>query len=194
MLDRRLSTPTYPTSSIPHSPAYKRRPILPTALFLHTARPHARLVELIKAGTYICPNVGTGAGAGGAGWRGRAATVGSAPNPNAVEGEGIIPDTYPPPTLYNCDIYNGSTFHLYSTRPNCSAPRDAPLPLSTVRTSATRPNQAPNHCGLRPRAPAPDYRHRSLASTILDLSLPHLDNHLSLRPPSLYDSHNSRLK
>ncbi|KAJ7678026.1 hypothetical protein DFH06DRAFT_975392, partial [Mycena polygramma] len=80
--DRRLSAPTYPSSSMPHSPSYKRRPILPTALFLHAARPHARLVELIKVGTYICPNVG--AGAGGAGWRGRAATVGSAPN--SVEG------------------------------------------------------------------------------------------------------------
>ncbi|KAJ7678031.1 hypothetical protein DFH06DRAFT_1422484 [Mycena polygramma] len=85
MPDRRLSSPTYPSSSMPHSPSYKRRPILPTALFLHAARPHARLVELIKAGTYICPNVGGGAAGGAGGWRGRAATVGSAPQ---VGGEG----------------------------------------------------------------------------------------------------------
>ncbi|KAJ7678047.1 hypothetical protein DFH06DRAFT_1465834 [Mycena polygramma] len=67
MSDRRLSSPSppYPSSSMPHSPSYKRaRPILPTALFLYAARPHARLVGLIKAGTYICPNVGAGAGAG----------------------------------------------------------------------------------------------------------------------------------
>ncbi|KAJ6544103.1 hypothetical protein B0H19DRAFT_1267416 [Mycena capillaripes] len=44
------------------------RPLLRTGLFLSAARPHARLVELIKAGTVVA--VG--------GWRGRAATVGSA--------------------------------------------------------------------------------------------------------------------
>ncbi|KAJ7678020.1 hypothetical protein DFH06DRAFT_1121559 [Mycena polygramma] len=49
------------------SPPRPRRPILLTALFLHAARPHTRLTELIKAGTDIC--VG--------GWRGRAATVGA---------------------------------------------------------------------------------------------------------------------
>ncbi|KAJ6504064.1 hypothetical protein C8R47DRAFT_1104137 [Mycena vitilis] len=79
MPDRRLSSPTPTPSSYTAS---RSRPILPTALFLHAARPHTRLVELIKAGTYICPNVAASAG----GWRGRAATVGAAPNPNAGEG------------------------------------------------------------------------------------------------------------
>ncbi|KAJ7678039.1 hypothetical protein DFH06DRAFT_1422497 [Mycena polygramma] len=88
MPDRRLSSPSspYPVSSMPHSPTYKRRAILPTALFLHAARPHARLVDLIKAGTYICPNVSGGAAAGG--WRGRAATVGSAPQIRPLPSQG----------------------------------------------------------------------------------------------------------
>jgi hypothetical protein len=49
-------------------PAYQPRPILPTALFLRAARPHARLSELIRAGTHVM----------GGGWRGRSATVGGA--------------------------------------------------------------------------------------------------------------------
>ncbi|KAJ7894468.1 hypothetical protein B0H14DRAFT_2683298 [Mycena olivaceomarginata] len=44
------------------------RPILPTALFLRAARPHARLSELIRAGTHLAAG----------GWRGRSATVGGA--------------------------------------------------------------------------------------------------------------------
>ncbi|KAJ7894495.1 hypothetical protein B0H14DRAFT_2334420 [Mycena olivaceomarginata] len=44
------------------------RPILPTALFLRAARPHARLSELIHAGTHLAAG----------GWRGRSATVGGA--------------------------------------------------------------------------------------------------------------------
>ncbi|KAJ7797695.1 hypothetical protein B0H14DRAFT_2909881, partial [Mycena olivaceomarginata] len=47
-------------------PAYQPRPILPTALFLRAARPHARLSELIRAGTHLAAG----------GWRGRSATVG----------------------------------------------------------------------------------------------------------------------
>ncbi|KAJ7678050.1 hypothetical protein DFH06DRAFT_1465835 [Mycena polygramma] len=81
MPDRRLSSLTPSSYTSHHHP----RLILPTALFLHAALPHARLVELLRAGTYICPNVGAGAGAGSGGWRGRAATVGSAPQ---VGGEG----------------------------------------------------------------------------------------------------------
>ncbi|KAJ7725118.1 hypothetical protein B0H14DRAFT_2544397 [Mycena olivaceomarginata] len=49
-------------------PAYQPRPILPTALFLRAARPHARLSELIRAGTHLAAG----------GWRGRSATVGGA--------------------------------------------------------------------------------------------------------------------
>ncbi|KAJ7894491.1 hypothetical protein B0H14DRAFT_3854316 [Mycena olivaceomarginata] len=45
-------------------PAYQPRPILPTALFLGAARPHARLSELIRAGTHLAAG----------GWRGRSAT------------------------------------------------------------------------------------------------------------------------
>ncbi|KAF8201292.1 hypothetical protein K438DRAFT_1965793 [Mycena galopus ATCC 62051] len=50
----------------PSPSPYQRapRPILPTALFISAARPHARLTELIKAGTDIA-----------VGWRGRAATL-----------------------------------------------------------------------------------------------------------------------
>ncbi|KAJ6504075.1 hypothetical protein C8R47DRAFT_1192718 [Mycena vitilis] len=59
MPDRRLSSPAPSTYT-------QRRPIRPTALFLHAARPLTRLVELIKAGTHICPNVAASAG----GWRG----------------------------------------------------------------------------------------------------------------------------
>ncbi|KAJ6504079.1 hypothetical protein C8R47DRAFT_1067054 [Mycena vitilis] len=77
MPDRRLSSPAPSTYT-------QRRPIRPTALFLHAARPR----RAHQGGTYICPNVGVGAGMGGGGaggWRGRAATVGSAPQ---VGGEG----------------------------------------------------------------------------------------------------------
>ncbi|KAJ7691251.1 hypothetical protein B0H14DRAFT_3531962 [Mycena olivaceomarginata] len=49
-------------------PAHQPRPILPTALFLRAARPHARLSELIRAGTHLAAG----------GWRGRSATVGGA--------------------------------------------------------------------------------------------------------------------
>ncbi|KAJ6551267.1 hypothetical protein B0H19DRAFT_1073010 [Mycena capillaripes] len=63
--ERRATTASYPV--LPRG----TRPILPTSLFLSAARPHARLAELIHAGTAIAPAVG--------GWRGRAATVGAAP-------------------------------------------------------------------------------------------------------------------
>ncbi|KAJ7899416.1 hypothetical protein B0H13DRAFT_2337122 [Mycena leptocephala] len=56
-------------SSFPSLSLGRKRPILPTALFLSSARRHARLSELVRAGTDIA--------AGGVGWRGRAATVGS---------------------------------------------------------------------------------------------------------------------
>ncbi|KAJ7312838.1 hypothetical protein DFH08DRAFT_717152 [Mycena albidolilacea] len=49
-------------------PASQPRPILPTALFLRAARPHARLSELIRTGTHVMAG----------GWRGRSATVGGA--------------------------------------------------------------------------------------------------------------------
>ncbi|KAJ7238077.1 hypothetical protein B0H12DRAFT_1190416 [Mycena haematopus] len=50
------------------SPSSYQRPrtLLPTSIFLSAARPHARLNELIRAGTNIA-----------VGWRGRAATVGA---------------------------------------------------------------------------------------------------------------------
>jgi hypothetical protein len=48
-------------------PASQPRAILPTALFLRAARPHARLSELIRAGTHLVAG----------GWRGRSATVGA---------------------------------------------------------------------------------------------------------------------
>ncbi|KAJ6551261.1 hypothetical protein B0H19DRAFT_1073004 [Mycena capillaripes] len=63
--ERRATNASYP--ALPRG----TRPILPTSLFLSAARPHARLAELIRAGTAIAPAVG--------GWRGRAATVGAAP-------------------------------------------------------------------------------------------------------------------
>ncbi|KAF7369158.1 hypothetical protein MVEN_00243000 [Mycena venus] len=54
------------------SPSYRQpRALLPTGLFLSAARPHARLTELIRAGTPIASS------GNGSGWRGRAATVGS---------------------------------------------------------------------------------------------------------------------
>ncbi|KAJ7894448.1 hypothetical protein B0H14DRAFT_2683161 [Mycena olivaceomarginata] len=49
-------------------PASQPRAILPTALFLRAARPHARLSDLIRAGTHLAAG----------GWRGRSATVGGA--------------------------------------------------------------------------------------------------------------------
>lgn len=62
--ERRASNPSL-------SPYQRVRPVLSTALFLVAARPHARLIKLIRAGTDIA-----NAGAGGS-WRGRAATVGA---------------------------------------------------------------------------------------------------------------------
>ncbi|KAF8201283.1 hypothetical protein K438DRAFT_1965786 [Mycena galopus ATCC 62051] len=44
--ERRASNPSF-------SPHQRARPVLPTALFLVAARPHARLTELIRAGTDI---------------------------------------------------------------------------------------------------------------------------------------------
>ncbi|KAJ7312833.1 hypothetical protein DFH08DRAFT_821678 [Mycena albidolilacea] len=49
-------------------PESQPRPILPTALFLHAARPHACLSELICVGMHLAAG----------GWRGRSATVGGA--------------------------------------------------------------------------------------------------------------------
>ncbi|KAJ7768195.1 hypothetical protein B0H16DRAFT_309695 [Mycena metata] len=73
----RMPERRYTSPSASSCPPPTRRPILPTSLFLVSARSHTRLCQLIRAGTAIAPVGAYASGAYGGGWRGRAATVGS---------------------------------------------------------------------------------------------------------------------
>ncbi|KAJ7779274.1 hypothetical protein B0H16DRAFT_1838759 [Mycena metata] len=159
----RMPERRYTSPSASSCPPPTRRPILPTSLFLVSARSHTRLCQLIRAGTAIAPVGAYASGAYGGGWRGRAATVGSVSV--AGKDESIPTDC------------------LYTTTRDATPTRDiAPRPQAVYTPCTARPEMYIHMYHLHRRACAyiPAYGVDYSATT----SAPPLDYTAGTAPPS----------